>query len=360
MKKMDVNLSALLRAATLDSSPPHKLFENMTEDDWLTLYQLAVHGGVVAIVYDGLLKLPPLSMPSRKLLLAWAATVEHIEQKYAHTRSVAEDLAKRFGEYGIRMLVMKGLGLTQYYPIPSHREFGDIDIYLFGEKEQGDKLLKSWGAKEDRSNNKHSSFIWQGVLIENHSSFLNLDGSTLNQNLNTKLKKIVETDHKFSSAGQLLFPSVDFVTLFFMAHAARHFATGHLVWRYFCDWAMILHHFNGRWDMQTYVEDLGHAGFRSFADAMTAVVANEWGLSPEIVPPFEQRPELEEQLRRERLLFEISPNKGLSVFQLIVFKYHRFMVRRRKYKLIYGNSRRIIIQSVLFHLRRPQSILWKK
>jgi hypothetical protein len=360
MNKTDTSLLALLQAATPDSPLPCEIFADMTEDDWQALYQLAVHGGVVATAYDGLLRLPPLSMPPRKLRFAWAATVEHIGQKYAHTRSVATDLAGRFGEHGIRMLVMKGLGLSQYYPIPSHREFGDIDIYLFGEKEQGDKLLKSWGAKENPSSDKHSSFTWQGVLVENHGSFLNPDGSALNRDLNARLKKIVETNHQSSPAGLPLFPPVDFITLFFMAHAAQHFGTDHLVWRYFCDWAMILRRLGGKWDMQAYAEALGHAGFRSFADAVTAITADEWGLSPEITPSFERQPVLEAQLRKDRLLPKALPRKDMPVLQLIIFKYRRFMARRWKYELIYGNFRRVIIQSVFYHLRNPQSIICRR
>ncbi|GAB6010199.1 nucleotidyltransferase family protein [Dysgonomonas reticulitermitis] len=360
MNNIDTSLLALLRAAAMGSSPPCEIFDNMTEDDWRTLYQLAVDGGVVAVAYDGMLRLPSSWMPPRKLRLAWAATVEHIEQKYAHAWSVATDLAGRFGEHGIRMLVMKGLGLSQYYPIPSRREFGDIDIYLFGEKEQGDKLFKLWGAKKNLSSDKHSSFTWQGLLIENHDGFMDMDGSALNRDLNVRLKKIVETDHGFTQAGQPLFPSVDFTTLFFMAHAVQHYVTDHIVWRYFCDWAMILRGLDGKWDMQAYEEALGHAGFRSFADAVTAVTVNEWGLPPGITPSFERQPELEARLRKERLLPKTLPGKDMPVLRLIIFKYRRLMARRWKYKLIYGNFRRMIIRSALYHLRYPQSILWKK
>ncbi|GHT09974.1 hypothetical protein FACS189426_09470 [Bacteroidia bacterium] len=344
----------------MGSSPPCEIFENMTEDDWRTLYQLAVHGGVVAVAYDGILRLPSSWMPPRKLRLAWAATVEHIEQKYAHVWGVAADLAGRFGEHGIRMLAMKGLGLSQYYPTPSHREFGDIDIYLFGEKEQGDKLLKLWGAKKNPSSDKHSSFVWQGLMIENHACFLAMNGSALNRDLNDRLKKTVEADHGFSRAGQPLFPSVDFTVLFFMAHAVNHFVSGHLVWRYFCDWAMILRRLDGKWDMQGYEEALGHAGFRSFADALTALTANEWDLPSGITPAFERQPVLETQLRNERLLLKTPIDKDMPVLRLVIFKYRRFMARRWKYRLIGGSFRWRIMQSVRYHLRYPQSILWRR
>lgn len=360
MKTMDTRLSAFLRTAILETPPPSEIFENMTEDDWHTLYQLAAHGGVAAAAYDGILRLPSPLMPPRKLRLAWAATVEQIEQKYVHARNVAADLAGRFGEHGIRMLVMKGLSLSQYYPAPSRREFGDIDIYLFGEKEQGDKLLRLWGAKENRSSEKHSSFVWQGLLIENHACFLTMDGSALNRDLNDRLKKTVETDHEFSQAGQPLFPSVDFTVLFFMAHAVNHYVSGHLVWRYFCDWAMILRRLDGKWNMQAYEEALGHAGFRSFADALTALTVNEWDLPSGITPAFERQPELEAQLRKERLLLKTPIDKDMPVLRLVIFKYRRFMANRWKYRLIDGNFRWKIMQSVRYHLRYPQSILWRK
>lgn len=56
-------------------------------------------------------------------------------------------MAAVFAENGIRLLLLKGLGLSRNYPVPAHRECGDIDIYLFGASDEGDRLLLQMGAQ---------------------------------------------------------------------------------------------------------------------------------------------------------------------------------------------------------------------
>lgn len=50
-----------------------------------------------------------------------ALSAEKLEERYRHQQQTASKLAARFSEEGLRMLLLKGLGLSRDYPLPEHR-----------------------------------------------------------------------------------------------------------------------------------------------------------------------------------------------------------------------------------------------
>lgn len=79
---------------------------------------------------------------------------------------------------------MKGVGLSTYYPIPSHREGGDIDIFTYSADHSrksdaeanrlADRLMEEKGIEVDLEHSeKHSMFYYKGIPIENHKTFIN-------------------------------------------------------------------------------------------------------------------------------------------------------------------------------------------
>lgn len=78
------------------------------------------------------------------------------------------------------MMLLKGYGLSKYWPIPNHRPTGDIDIYLMYLNSEGkeksrpawecaDKLMtEKFGILVDNSHHHHSVFTYKGIMVENH------------------------------------------------------------------------------------------------------------------------------------------------------------------------------------------------
>lgn len=76
------------------------------------------------------------------------------------------------------------MGLSTYYPIPSHREGGDIDIFTYSADHSrksdaeanrlADRLMEEKGIEVDfEHSEKHSMFYYKGIPIENHKTFIN-------------------------------------------------------------------------------------------------------------------------------------------------------------------------------------------
>ncbi|MDR3219754.1 MAG: nucleotidyltransferase family protein [Dysgonamonadaceae bacterium] len=344
------------------SKPDDSLFAGMNEEDWTILYRQAVEEGVMALAFDGVLCLPETLHPPKKLKLSWGASLDYVERRYAHFQAVAQELAALFGEHGIRMLVIKGLSLSQYYPVPAHREFGDLDIYLFGKHKQGDQLLKEVGAVPGTNNSyKHTVFTYKGVLIENHAHFIDVINSGKILELDENLLHILEESKEISDASpdEVLFPPPRFTALFFIAHASQHFCINALVLRAFCDWAVFLRTNKDKIDFPTFRETLEKAGLWAFAVGLT-VVTGEWIGLPDM-PDMGNDSRMEAWLRREKPAYQpYPPCYAKSACGIVVYKLKRFFHIYKRKRTLYGlpliqfieNSR----DSLIYHIKHPKTV----
>ena len=249
----------------------------VTPGSWERIYRMAADHGLSAVVWDGICRLPTAEQPLRETRIRWALSAEKLEERYRHQQQTASKLAARFSEEGLRMLLLKGLGLSRDYPIPEHRECGDIDIYLYGQSDKGDRVLHEIGAHLYFDVPKHSEYIWDGVLIENHRTILNVRRNRTERELNALLVRLLEKDGTHGLAPGIQTPPATFNAIFLIRHAAVHFQKEGIVLRHLCDWACFL---TRHWD------EIDHALFRTamedyrmdrFADLMTAAAVEYLG-----------------------------------------------------------------------------------
>lgn len=249
----------------------------VTPGSWERIYRMAADHGLSAVVWDGICRLPAAQQPPRETRIRWALSAEKLEERYRHQQQTASKLAARFSEEGLRMLLLKGLGLSRDYPIPEHRECGDIDIYLYGQSDKGDRILHEIGAHLYFDVPKHSEYVWDGVLIENHRRILNVRRNRTERELNALLVRLLEKDGTHGLAPGIQTPPATFNAIFLIRHAAVHFQKEGIVLRHLCDWACFL---TRHWD------EIDHALFRTamedyrmdrFADLMTAAAVEYLG-----------------------------------------------------------------------------------
>lgn len=249
----------------------------VTPGSWERIYRMAADHGLSAVVWDGICRLPAAQQPPRETRIRWALSAEKLEERYRHQQQTASKLAARFSEEGLRMLLLKGLGLSRDYPLPEHRECGDIDIYLYGQSDKGDRILHEIGAHLYFDVPKHSEYVWDGVLIENHRTILNVRRNRTERELNALLVRLLEKDGTHGLVPGIQTPPATFNAIFLIRHAAVHFQKEGIVLRHLCDWACFL---TRHWD------EIDHALFRTamedyrmdrFADLMTAAAVEYLG-----------------------------------------------------------------------------------
>ena len=134
----------------------------------------ATRQGVQGLCLDAFERLPMECRPDKKILLEWLGRVVPLERFYQNHLKTIDALSRFYRQNGIKMMLLKGYGLSLYWPKPNHRPAGDMDIYLGEAWQEADKLVsEKLGIKVDDGHEHHTCFFFQGTSVENHYDFVN-------------------------------------------------------------------------------------------------------------------------------------------------------------------------------------------
>ncbi len=370
MKKLKLNkceqmLFALLRAALHERDAEVSFFQCSSEEEWKRCYRLAACQGVRALAWDGLLRLPTELRPPCSVKLVWAADVERYEKKYLRYVEAVDGLSRFYARHGISVLQLKGVGFSALYPVPSHREGGDIDLYAYsadpnrmsdGEANRlADDLMRRQGVDVDTEHSpKHSLFYYQGIPVENHKTFLNVEDSEAAVEAEKILRAHLNPRLTTLAGGQVLTPSPAFNALFIAFHAAQHYGDG-LALHHLCDWACLSERHGS-----CLPEGMTDRRFLRFFSALTLLSNRLLGTE---IPVAGEAPEALAQAIMKEIL---RPRYGKEVpaksrMGILLYKTRRFGHRLRIRRKVLGESPyRKIFRSVVSHIREPETIFSRK
>ena len=276
-----------------------RLLSGYSADEWTRLFKAAARQGLLAIAWDAVEKLQAEHGSlcrglSRETKIRWALSIKHIEEVHLRQREALKELAGIFAELGIRVMVLKGLGLAEMYPRPEHRECGDLDIYLScipdnvgGDKTdnvgggssdgfmKGNELMRKMGITVEYDGTKHSKFYYKGIPVENHKNFLNVFHSEVDTNLERELMRILQ-EQKCGSLDlggiTVDVPSPDFQMIFLTRHAITHFLASGLVLRHLYDFGIFYSAHAQEVDLdrieKIFKRESQHKLYRAFLDVL--------------------------------------------------------------------------------------------
>jgi len=256
------------------------------EIDWSSLVNLAARQGVLCVAREGLTQKGGLS---RELLIRWDLSVQKLEARNKRQRVVIKELVALFRENDIEMLLLKGIGLSELYPNPNHRESGDIDIYLYGNFERGNQIIEELGIAVDNDGSKHSKFFFKGVPVENHKTFLNVESTKADKNLEMHLYKILYEqgfDPIMIDDTHVRIPTPDFTAIFLSRHDITHFLASGLVLRHFCDLALFFNKNRERIDFANFEKVMKEDGHYNLICSFLEIGQMHLGLPKESLPKF--------------------------------------------------------------------------
>ena len=283
MTKTVVSFFHLISCVVNQEQVDWRLFEGFSPQDWVELYKLSQQQGVVAVVFDRIKDIPKEIAPPRQIVLKWLAQVFSIEKQMSSKEQVAVELAAGFAERGIELAVLKGVAYASYYPNPYHREFGDLDCYLMGKKEEGDRVITEIGGKMEEAGYKHSHLYYKGLTIENHNYLTSFDntkrGIRTERLLQSLLTKGVCTPIGDS---KLLNPCADFNAMFLLKHAQRHFIKEGIRVRHLLDWAFFLKAESANVDWSRVVPMMEECCILNFAKVMTQLCIDKLGMTIDV------------------------------------------------------------------------------
>ncbi|MBO5671703.1 MAG: nucleotidyltransferase family protein [Alistipes sp.] len=332
--------------------------------NWPRIYKLAKKQGVVAVAWRGLEILHSKKMigtdqlPDRGLKLQWALNAEHIEQRYSKQHKLASELTDIYTNKGIKTLVLKGLAISQYYPIPQHRECGDLDCFLVKADNsqkcgialrdaalpvscynEGNTIAMEEGAKVELDFYKHSHINYKGLVVENHAFCTAVRGSRKLKAFERHLQTLLATrPTTHIGDSKLLCPCADFNALFLTVHSFQHFLTEGIKLRHVLDWALLLRAEQNNIDWESFYEWCDKMHYTKFADAMTAIAVDYIGVE------ISNKAIHTKSILRDRVLEDILfSNQAINNIKASKFTKRLMIIRNRmfggwKYRELYEKS----------------------
>ena len=348
--------------------------------NWMELFDLSEQQGVNGVVCDGIQVLRNQGSNDLRILesnpqlqyryLQFLGGVMQVEQQYSEHESAIASLSsfyasarETYGELGsttgepIKMMVLKGYGLSLNYPHPNHRPGGDIDTYNFGEQRKADELIEEkLDIKVDRSEHHHTVFHYEGQMIENHYDFINVHAHRDAPKIEAKLKELASKGYKVKEVqgSKVYLPSADFNAIFLMRHMGQHFAGEHLNMRQVIDWAMFVEKEGNAvdWNMvHDFYKEIGLYDFythiRNICDYAVRGVIGYGNLT-----------EIEKKILIDILHPEFAegePDGGF--FKVWSFKAKRWWHNRWKHPMVYKEWWLPMIVTLAWsHIRKPESV----
>lgn len=335
--------------------------------DWETIRSLASEQGLSAIVLDGAQVLTDRGALNEgrvmdvQLKKQWIGSViQSFEWKYEEYRKSLGQLARFYNEHGFKLMVLKGYGLGLNYVRPEHRPYGDIDIWAFGKfKEADTALAKELSIPIEKSHHHHTTFYFNGYLVENHYDFLNVHYGHGNEELEKILKDLANDDsNRTEIDGQTIYlPSANLHALFVLRHTMSHFASTGMNLRQVLDWGFLIQEHSSEIDWPWFLRILDEYHMKDFFHCLNAICVCNLGFDVSIFPRFQFEVAMKDRVLNDTLWREFDASVPHNFLRRIVFKYRRWQANAWKQNLCYGDSRfKSFWTGVWSHLLKPSMI----
>ena len=260
-----------------------KLRQEPSEKDWAQLYALASKQSLVGVLLEGITKLQNTSPAIPKpLLLEWIGMQQYTIQSNRTLNQRAAELCMLFNEWGYRSCVLKGQGTALYYDHPEHRQCGDIDIWVEGDRDELLGLARTKGYSIPHIDIKHSDIkIFEDVPVEVH----HLPSWMYCPLTNKKLQRFFNenVDRQFSNEDSVVgfvHNTMDFDLVFSMVHIYRHIFSEGIGLRQLMDFYFILSHSNAELRRDAF-STLRSLRMSSFVGGIMWILQNCFGMNEE-------------------------------------------------------------------------------
>ena len=214
------------------------------ESEWDELYAIAKEQGLLGVTFAGVQKLLNQQQePPKMLYLTWMGMSARIQQKWERHEAFIGRLAGFYEKHGINMMLLKGYGVSQYYPEAKLRTPGDVDVYLFGDwKKADDAISEELGVTVCNDSEHHTKFTIDDITVENHYDFVNTRIRRSSQKLELVFKELAQDKtNVIDVRGQKVYlPSDKLNAIFLLRHCAGHFASEGITMRNVLDWGLFV------------------------------------------------------------------------------------------------------------------------
>jgi hypothetical protein len=311
------------------------VFVDAESEDWEEMFELSVRQGVLLLSYGGLQYLPEKSQPPRKIKLRWCVNVVKGSERYDYYKSIIAKLSNLLSKNNTPLLIMKGITISELYPVPYFRESGDIDIYFFKEAESANEILSSLGVRKEKEIPKHSTFIVDGIPIENHYTFFDTALQFQREGLlYQKMENILKGMFAEDKCRPLMWNNIyqlppQAAALHLIGHTFRHFCCLDINIRQMCDWTVFFSNHKKDIDYGVLSYQINELGLNEFVCHINSFCSSYLGFIPYFMVPRRREIEAEETIMKIIVRYRLNPSIHIPIFSVLSYLFRRNNIYRR-------------------------------
>lgn len=322
MKEVQETYLELLKAALWGNEVTSERLtsECLTNEGVNDVIRLAAFQGTGPLVYDQLLKLKDVEIPTDLRM--------QMKQQCVHSMMLQQSMVpifvkawKALEDADIHPVLLKGYGLAQYYPQPHLRQWGDIDLYV-GETRFYDacRILRDTfsGIKHtthEETNRKHYNFVFENTMIEVHRVSM-----TFNHPHDRRYYEGLEERCLTKDGPKLSLERLDvtlseetFNVFFVFLHAWHHFIETGMNTKQLCDIAILLHTKREAINIKQLQEMLCKLHLLEVWQLIMYIMVHHLGVPQEECPFYKEKSRERAELLFERIITEGSARQPVQV-----------------------------------------------
>ena len=347
MSNLEQQLVQLIRISVSGTSEPIS-----SKIDWTEMMHYSSDQGVLGVAFGAIEHLSAEDRPHIDFMMDWMRQITYLESINKIHKEVISEISTLLQKYDIRMLLLKGYGLSLFWPKPDSRPIGDIDIYTFGKWEETDRVIcQKLGIKSNTSHHKHSELNYKGKTIENHYEFLNVHAHRSTAEIENILHEELNA-YPDKEIPNLYYPSTRFNTLYLLRHSGEHFASTCMKLRLVLDWAFFVQ--ANTIDWQWLLQTLDRVGMKQYLAVINAICTRHLGFSSELFPELPVDEALVERSLNDIMHPEVEREKHSNLLCEISYRFRRWWKNGWKNQMVFKENRWLLLLTQMWsHILKP-------
>lgn len=324
--------------------------EGWTEQEWVYAFNFAACHGLLVVMASQFAQIKLKNQEASRMVIDWYGQAEVLKQNYLIRLKTMEQFASHLQKYDVDVMFLKGATLALLYPNPEWRTFSDVDYYLYGDTEEGIKILNELDIKTHDYTHHHTQATANGVLLENHYDFFDCENHRCNHILDKEMKHLAETEGKsihfeFSDKSiknaYVMTPTMN--AIFIMRHMSGHFFAETIPLRMLYDWVLFLKTNSLRVDWDKVIMLYKESGMLRFVEYIQSIVRTKMNIALESCPIEPVQDEMVDRIWDSIIIIpHMNPYKEGSIRHTL-FETRTFIRNRWKHKIVYPKESYVML-----------------
>lgn len=318
--------------------------------DWCVLINELQRQTVLELTAPTIFSIKNEAKPQEQLV--WQLTCDYLlnQKTYKQHCLFIAELVSAMQEAGCHPILLKGVAVARYYPIPQDRRCGDIDIYVPKvEYPTALEVLKRYATQEQIAHaiefNEHYQIFIGEIEVELHHIANGLTDNPNNPDLQQMANHwlLPERSTYINIEGkELLVPHPQYEIVYLLAHLWHHFAEiNGIGLRQICDLAMMLHNRHEEILPELLEQDLQYLQLYDIWQTVAWILVDWIGLPKEECPCYNPRRSREGKKLLKYVMIEGNFGAGGLEFKRTIKEKHPITHKMHSY-LYYGKRKWLI------------------